>query len=146
MSPHEMGVPQGCSIGPMQFSIIISGMVELSSLLKFNLFAEDTTIHLLDCDEINLSNIMNAELVKVCNWILRKKRALNFYQNTISPILGQKTMTNTFQLYMFNSVTCRKIITKFLGLIVDNKISWKSHTKHAHCEVSKLNGLLCRVS
>ena len=36
--------------------------------------------------------------------------------------------------------------TEFLGLIIDDKVSWKSHTKHVHCKTSKLIGLVYRVS
>ena len=35
---------------------------------------------------------------------------------------------------------------KFLGLIIDDKLSWKSLTKHVHCKISKLIGLFYRVS
>ena len=58
---------------------------------------------------------------------------------------GKKTVTNTNQLYMFNSAICRKNETKFLGLIIDDKLSWKSHTKHVHYIFSKIIGLLYRV-
>ena len=59
---------------------------------------------------------------------------------------GKKTVNNTNQLYMFNNAICRKNKTKFLGLIIDDKLSWKSHTKCIHCKSSKSIGLLYRVS
>ena len=62
-----MGVPQGSNVAPFLFLIFINGLFKCSSLLKFNLFADDTSLYLSNCNEINLYNVMNAELVKVCN-------------------------------------------------------------------------------
>ena len=49
-------------------------------------------------------------------------------------------------MYRFNSVIRRKNETSFFGLIIDDTLSWKTHTKHVHCKTSRLIGLLYRVS
>ena len=41
------------------------------------MFADDTSLYLSDCNEFNPYSIMNAEIVKVCTWILANKLALN---------------------------------------------------------------------
>ena len=89
---------------------------------------------------------MAAVLVKVCYWILANKRVPNVGETVYLLFSDKETVTTTKQLYMFKSVICRKNEIKFLGMIIDDKIFWKSHTKHVHCKISKLNGLLCRVS
>ena len=43
-------------------------------------------------------------------------------------------------------VTPVKYENKFLGLIIDDKLSWKSHTKHVHCKISQLIVPLYTVS
>ena len=49
-SPIEMGVPQGYNMGPLLFLIFINYIVKSSTILKFNLFADDTSIYLSDSD------------------------------------------------------------------------------------------------
>ena len=70
-------VPQGSNIGPLLLLIFINDLVKSSTVLNFNLFASDTSIYFSDLEENNLFNVMNLELVKVCNWILANRLALN---------------------------------------------------------------------
>ena len=145
-SPIEMGVPQGSNMGPLLFLIFINDIVKSSTILKFNLFADDTSIYLSDSDEHNLYNVMDVELRKVCNWILANRLALNVDKTVYLLFSGKKSVSNNNQIYMFDSAISRKTETKFLGLLIDDKLSWKSHTNHIHCKISKLIGLLFRVS
>ena len=141
-----LGVPQGSNLGPLLFLIFINDIVKSSSLLKFNLFADDTSIYLSDCDENNLHSVMNAELEKVSNWILANKLALNVEKSVYLIFSGRKKITNVNRIYMLDKIICRKNETKFLGLIIDDKLSWKSHTNQVHSKISKLIGLLYRAS
>ena len=36
-------------------------------------------------------------------------------------------------------------VTKFLGILIDNNLSWKSHTNHITKIVSKYNGIIRKV-
>ena len=85
-----MGVPQGSNLAHLLFLFFINHTVKSSSLLKFNLFADDTSIYLSDCNESHLNNVISAELVKVCNWILANKLALNFDKTVYLLFSGKK--------------------------------------------------------
>ena len=58
-----MGVRQGYSTGPLLFLIFINDIFKSSSQLNFSLLADDTSIYISDCNELNLYNVMNTELV-----------------------------------------------------------------------------------
>ena len=117
-SPIGMGVPQGYNIEPLLFLIFINEIVKSSSLLKLNLFPDDTSIYFSDCNEFNLYIVTNVELVKVCNWILDNKLALNIDKTLYLLFSGKKPVTSTNHLYMFDSAICRKNETYFLGLLL----------------------------
>ena len=72
----NIGVPQGSTLGPLFFLLYINDIVNCSNLLKFILFADDTTI-LYKSPNINyLSNTLSSEINKVITWFAANKLAI----------------------------------------------------------------------
>ena len=71
-SPIGMGVSRGYNSGLLLIFIFINYIVVSNILFKFDLLAEETSIYRSDCNEFNVYNVMNAELLKDCNWTISK--------------------------------------------------------------------------
>ena len=95
-------------MGPLLFLMFISDLVKSSTVLIFNLFADDTSIYLSDLDENILFNVMNVELAKICNWILANRLTLNIDKTVYLLFAGKKSVSNSNEIYMFNNAISRK--------------------------------------
>ena len=71
------GVPQSSVLDPTLFLLYINDLCNVSQLLKFILFADDTNIFLSGTDVHYLCRVMCEELVKLENWFRLNKLSLN---------------------------------------------------------------------
>ena len=71
------GVPQGSVLGPLLFLIYINDITEASTILKFYLFADDTTVFYSDKTNPETEALLNLELSKVSDWLAANKLSLN---------------------------------------------------------------------
>ena len=70
-------VPLGSILGSLLILLYIDDMSNCFKLSYFILFADDTTIFLSDNNLNNLIEIVNNELIHLCNWFRANKLSLN---------------------------------------------------------------------
>ena len=137
----NIGVPQGSTLGSLLFLLYINDMCNSSSLLDFNQFADDTTLTLSGPHLHRLTHVLETELEKVLDWLVVNKLIINLTK-THSMLFTNKREDRIISIRARDTVLEQKSECKFLGIIVDDEISWKPHINYISSKISKTIALL----
>ena len=131
--PLNCGVPQGSVLGPLLFIIYINDLHQVCQNSKVFHFADDTSV-LFDMRN-NDDNSVNCELQIINEWMKSNKLTLN--QNKTEVMLFE----NHIDCYLNSETLLSVSSVKYLGVIVDKDLKYKSHINSLHCSISRLVGL-----
>ena len=139
------GVAQGSVLGPLLFLLYINDIHVSSKKLDFHLFADDTLLF-SSKNLQNLEQTVNLELTNISDWLLANKLSLNVSKSNfliINP--HQRKIDKPIALQIDNEKLEQKDYAKYLGVLVDKRLSWKQHIKQLNIKISKSIGLLYKT-
>ena len=118
------GVPQGSILGPLLFLVYVNDFNKAS--VTDPMFAHDTNLFYSHQNMKTLFVTVNCELEKMCEWFRANKLSLNVTKTNHTLFHKNSTVT---ELKIDNSIIKRKSSVNFLGVMLDENISWKDHIK-----------------
>ena len=146
------GVPQGSVLGPLLFLIYVNDIYRCSQIFDFYLFADDTNLLYSNKDLKDLETVVNDELIKVGDWLDANKLSLNTSKSNFfifHPYQHKPECTIQLEIYnndLKESVPLeQKTFVKYLGILIDNNLSWKYHIDYISSKVSKGIGMIARL-
>ena len=107
-------------------------LICLYSLTQSLLFADDTSIFCSHKDANHLVSIVNNELAKIIIWLKVNKLSLNLTKTNFMIFHPrQKKVNVNVPLTLENTVIKQVTETKFLGILIDQHLSWNPHIDFA---------------
>ena len=144
--PVLSGVPQGTVLGPLLFLIYINDMPEtVSEGTKIRLFADDSLLY-REIKSPKDSAILQEDLNKLQKWEGDSK--MQFHPGKCQVIrITKKIKTISHDYTVHNEKLKRTQKAEYLGLTLDEKLSWNSHIdKICGRANSKINFLKRNIS
>ena len=158
MMPLSTGVPQGSILGPLLFLIAMNDIHEASSKFHAVLYADDTSLieplcTFDACSQTNqfdndvLSDNINSELQAIYDWLCVNKLSLNIPKTKFMMFHHKQSRINNLKPNLsINGNAIEFVPTfNFLGLILDENLTFDQHIQNTSNKVSRSLGTLNKL-
>ena len=142
----KCGVPQGSVLGPLLFLIYINDIVNSSKLFNFTLFADDTSLYYSCKNTNNLEHVVNCELARISDWLSANRLSLNVAKSKLLYFTNKNRNAFKDIDIKINGESLKEVDSaKYLGVYMDNKLSWNVHTNNIKLRLSKGISMLAKI-
>ena len=139
----EHGVPQGSILGPLLFVIFINDLPNIFAGAHFILYADDANIIITGKTIREIENKINTLIPNLTSWVGVNSLKLNTTKTKYMII--SNTIKHDFDIVIHNQTIARVTQDRFLGVIIDEKLTFNPHKKALARKISNNCGVLYRA-
>ena len=142
----NIGVPQGSVLGPLLFLIYINDFHLAIKNSTVHHFADDTNLLHANDSMKQLNKLLNQDLRSLCDWLKANKIALNVAKTEVLFFRHpNKAFNNDLKLKIDGKKLFPSHNVKYLGVYVDEFLSFKHHTYELARKLRRANGMLSKI-
>ena len=139
-----VGVPQGSILGSLLFSIYIIDLPACLQNTTVTLFADDTALYCSSQSAHELQTLLNEDLNRLAQWLHQHKLTLNISKSKFMLIGGSKKLKSLSKvtLNIKNKELDMVSSYKYLGVVINETLTWDNHVEYIRSKINKKLGLL----
>ena len=146
---EKCGIPQGSVLGPLLFLLYVNDLNQVSAILEPIMFADDTNLFYSHKNINSLFNTVNEELIKINSWFQANKLFLNADKTKYTffhKIIVRDNIPLKLPKLEINETTIKRVdFIKFLGVLIDDNLTWRKHIHEIEIKMSKDIGILYKT-
>ena len=145
--PIPFGVPQGSVLGPLLFIIYINDLPLAVQGCNVELYADDTLIYFASKSVSEIQARLTDGLTDVLSWLHANFLILNLEKTKIMLVgTHQRTAEADDLVIEINNTRLERVNKlKYLGVLLDNTLSWKDHIEYIGNKILSRLGVLRRA-
>ena len=137
------GVPQGSVLGPLLFLLYVNDLKNVSTEFRIITFADDTNLFMSHSNLQHLCEKSVCELEKLRHWFLCNRLCLNVSKTSFQ-IYTKKKLSLSPVIQINNVNIKREKTVKFLGILVDENLTFQEHINYVCQKLSAGIGIMFR--
>ena len=143
----NFGVPQGSILGPLFFVIYINDMPKICKIAKFILYADDSNIILTGNTLTEINEQFKILSSTLTDWVNSNGLMLNIKKTNYMLFTKQRCINGieNFIPKMFCRPIERKKVARFLGLLIDEKLTWSHHINAIKTKMARYIGIFYKL-
>ena len=137
------GVPQGSILGPLLFVVYINDIPQINTIAKFILYADDANIIITANSFEEIQNKIETLLENLQSWVYDNGLKLNIKKTKYMIFTNRPKIEIDVKLN--GTLIERSTCERFLGVLVDENLSWSDHIKSLASKISRNSGIIYKL-